>query len=153
MIYCFTRLDEDSNFFENKNLCFKMDELLMDYGADINYLINPSEGLTLLKVFCGMKIDLNAKRAESNIESIKFLLEHGADVEIANKKGKSIPDTLNDSLQKEQISILLKEVKQKHCHKDHRAVEKVFIVDNLHSPDCNLPIIGKLRPPCTCLLL
>ena len=50
-----------------------MAELLLDYGADINYLINPSEGLTLLKVFCGMKIDLNAKRAESNIESIKFL--------------------------------------------------------------------------------
>jgi ankyrin repeat family A protein 2 len=36
LIYCFSRLNEDENYYENKALALKMSEILLAYGADIN---------------------------------------------------------------------------------------------------------------------
>ena len=30
---CFTRLEEESNYFENKRLCMKMADVLLDFGV------------------------------------------------------------------------------------------------------------------------
>lgn len=36
LIYCFSRLNEDENFYENKGLALKMADELLRHGADIN---------------------------------------------------------------------------------------------------------------------
>lgn len=36
LIYCFSRMNEDENYFENKALALKMADVLLAYGADIN---------------------------------------------------------------------------------------------------------------------
>ena len=59
---CFNRLNEETNLFENKKICFKMAELLLDYGADINWIIDKNKGHTLLMKFCGVKNGIVNKR-------------------------------------------------------------------------------------------
>jgi ankyrin repeat protein len=49
LIYCFSRLNEDENYYENKALALKMADVLLSYGANINQL---SHGRTILMNFC-----------------------------------------------------------------------------------------------------
>lgn len=52
LTYCFSRLNEDGNYFENKALALKMAEVLLSYAADINIYSN---GRTILMNFCRQK--------------------------------------------------------------------------------------------------
>jgi len=52
LIYCFSRLNEDENYFENQSLALRMADILLAYGADINQL---SMGRTILMNFCRQK--------------------------------------------------------------------------------------------------
>ena len=52
LTYCFSRLNEDDNYFENKALALKMAEILLSFGADINMYSN---GRTILMNFCRQK--------------------------------------------------------------------------------------------------
>lgn len=36
LIYCFSRLNEDENYYENKALALKMADVLLNFGANIN---------------------------------------------------------------------------------------------------------------------
>jgi ankyrin repeat protein len=36
LIYCFSRLNEDENYYENKALALKMADVLLSFGANIN---------------------------------------------------------------------------------------------------------------------
>lgn len=36
LIYCFSRMNEDENYYENKALALKMADILLSYGADPN---------------------------------------------------------------------------------------------------------------------
>ena len=36
LIYCFSRLNEDENYYENKSLALRMADVLLQHGADIN---------------------------------------------------------------------------------------------------------------------
>lgn len=56
-VTCFARLEEvfikllffkEKNVFENRKICFKMAELLLHYGADINWIIDKTHGFHLL---------------------------------------------------------------------------------------------------------
>jgi ankyrin repeat protein len=49
LIYCFSRLNEDENYYENKGLALKMADVLLNHGADINQY---SMGRTILMTFC-----------------------------------------------------------------------------------------------------
>lgn len=49
LIYCFSRLNEDENFYENKALALRMADVLLEHGADINQY---SLGKTILMTFC-----------------------------------------------------------------------------------------------------
>ena len=49
LIYCFSRLNEDENYYENKGLALKMADVLLNHGADINQF---SMGRTILMTFC-----------------------------------------------------------------------------------------------------
>ena len=77
LIYCFSRLNEDENYYENKALALKMSEILLAYGADINQMSN---GRTILMNFCRQKYS-NMIEIQQKIllEVIKYLIEHGAD--------------------------------------------------------------------------
>ena len=49
LAYCFTRINEDCNHYENKVLALRMSGILLNYGANINQL---SHGRTILMNFC-----------------------------------------------------------------------------------------------------
>lgn len=76
MLYAFSRMTETSNIYENKNICLKIAEVLLHYGADINYF---HHGKTLLMTFCGISMRLDPVQLEMNLDVIKFLCQHGAD--------------------------------------------------------------------------
>ncbi len=108
--------------FENKNLCLKMAELLLQYGADVNTFVNASEGLTLLMQFCGMSMELNPFQAEVNLEVIQFLLEHGADRNRKSKHGETAWDLARKHKQRDVIRKLLTDVKQKYFHPNEKPI-------------------------------
>lgn len=55
LYYCFCRLEEESNYFENKRLCFKLVNLLLEKGVNIDDVINSNKGYTMLMTFCAVK--------------------------------------------------------------------------------------------------
>eukprot|EP00826_Nyctotherus_ovalis_P054513 TRINITY_DN7145_c0_g1_i1.p1 TRINITY_DN7145_c0_g1~~TRINITY_DN7145_c0_g1_i1.p1 ORF type:complete len:213 (-),score=38.00 TRINITY_DN7145_c0_g1_i1:439-1077(-) len=120
--FCFARLDEDCNMFENKNLCLKMAELLLQYGANVNAVVNPFDGLTLLMQFSGMSMELTPFQSEVNLETIEFLLEHGADRERKNGKGERAWDLAARHPLKSEVRKLLKETKQKYYHASEKPI-------------------------------
>ena len=122
---CFARLDEENNMFENKNLCLKLAELLLQYGADINDVVD-NERMTLLMQFCSISIELSSFQAEVNLEVIKFLLEHGADPFKKNGKGETAIELADRHNMKDEVKKLLKEVKQKYFH----PIEKTIADEN-----------------------
>ena len=89
LILCFSRLNEESNVYENTKICFKMVELLLEYGGDINWIVDKNKGHTLLMQFCAVKLDLEEREKRINIEVIKFLIENGADKYMVSNKGKA----------------------------------------------------------------
>lgn len=82
LLYCFSRMTETSNVYENKNICIKIAEILLHFGADLNYF---HHGKTLLMTFCGISMNLDPVQLEMNLEVIKFLLDHGADRTLKSK--------------------------------------------------------------------
>jgi ankyrin repeat family A protein 2 len=36
LVYCFSRLNEDENYFENQSLALRMADVLLTHGANIN---------------------------------------------------------------------------------------------------------------------
>lgn len=72
LTYCFSRLNEDGNHFENKALALKMAEVLLSYGADINIY---SHGRTILMNFCRQKYTyMKPIQQILLIEVIQFLM-------------------------------------------------------------------------------
>lgn len=49
LIYCFSRLNENENYYENKALALRMADVLLAHGADPNHL---SLGRTILMNLC-----------------------------------------------------------------------------------------------------
>ncbi len=120
LAYCFARLDEPTNLFENKNLCTKMAGLLLDYGADIDAPISVHDGLTLLMQFCGLSVDLSPYQREVNLHIIQLLLEHGADRNKTNRQGRTAYVFSKQSVLSSDIQRLLKETKHIFVHVRHR---------------------------------
>lgn len=100
-----------------------MAELLLQYGADINAIVNPNEGHTLLMQFCALTMELNEFQAEVNIEVVQFLLEHGADRNKMSKKGEKAWDLSKKHSKSREIQRLLKEVKQQYFHPNEKSIQ------------------------------
>lgn len=120
--YCFARLDEETSVFENKNLCIKMAELLLRHGANVNTIVDEKDGTTMLMQFCGITEELSEIQADVNLEIIQFLIEHGADINMKNKKGETAWDLSKNSFQRTEIQSLLKSIKQKYFHKNVKPI-------------------------------
>mmetsp|Transcript_11315 Transcript_11315/g.19051 ORF Transcript_11315/g.19051 Transcript_11315/m.19051 type:complete len:197 (+) Transcript_11315:370-960(+) len=77
LIYCFSRMNEDDNHFENKALAIIMVNVLLKHGADINQF---SMGRTILMNFCRQKYrNMKPIQQKLLLEVVTYLLEHGAD--------------------------------------------------------------------------
>ena len=68
------RLIQETPSFENKKICFKIAEFLINHGADPNWIIDKKKGYSILHHFCNQKMKLNKSQIELNYEIIVFLL-------------------------------------------------------------------------------
>lgn len=116
LYFCFIRLQEDVNQFENHLICMKMANMLLQHAADINFIVNKEKHKTLLMEYCGVMLDMNSKEKETNLKVIKFLLEHGADATIKSKKGKTAFDYSQNHPFKVEVQNLLKNTRQVYTH-------------------------------------
>ena len=114
LVYCFTRLQEDTNIFENQLLCMKMAEKLLENGADINVPIDDEKGYTLLMQFCSIKIELTELEKDLNLKVVAFLLEHGAEKEVKSKKGKTAYMLAEKHCNKDKVRETLSKTKRKY---------------------------------------
>jgi ankyrin repeat protein len=128
LYFCFIRLQEDSNVFENQLICMKMARLMLQGGADPNFVVNKEKGRTLLMEYCGITVDMSNKEKETNLKVIKFLLEHGADAGVKSQKGKTAHDYANKHPFKKDVQAILKSTKQIHYYKNSRRVEPIPII-------------------------
>ena len=110
----------------------KIINLLLDYGADINYKNNKGntpifwfargfdpKNINLIKVIIEKGADVNAVNNEGktplllavsdgNFYIAKILLEHGADVKVKDKSGKTAMDYALEKGNKEMVNLLKK---------------------------------------------
>lgn len=64
-----------------------MADILLQYGAAINILVDRTRGYTLLMQFCSISMDLEPLQLEMNLDVVRYLLEHGADRNVRSKEG------------------------------------------------------------------
>jgi len=127
MKLCFNRLNEETNLFENKKICFKMAELLLDHGADINWIVDKTKGHNLLMKFCCVKMDLSPREAQVNLEVIRFLVEHGADKNMKAIKNKTAFDMAAKHSNKDNVQELLKALSHLYSHSSQKKRLRVTI--------------------------
>ena len=107
LYFCFIRLQEDTNIFENALICNKMATLLLQHGADVNFVVNRVKGKTILMEYCSTKIDMNVREKETNLRIIRFLVESGANTKMKSYKGKTAMDfALRHPCRNEVLEIL-----------------------------------------------
>lgn len=107
-ICCFQRLEEEQNMFENRKICLKMAELLLQFGADINWIVDKVKGYTLLQQLCAIKMELTPKEKDTNYEIIKFLIENGANKNILSNNSKNAYQLAEKHINKLEIQELLR---------------------------------------------
>ena len=107
LIFCFTRMTETTNVYENKQICLKIAETLLEHGADIDHIV---AGRTLLQSFCAIQLPLDPIQKQMNLDVVKFLLEHGADRN--TKSGGQTPFELSmNHCSKDEIHKMLRNTK------------------------------------------
>lgn len=116
LVCCFQRLDEENYAYENKKICFKTVSLLLDYGADINWIVDKFKGLTLLMQLCNIKMKMSKNEESITLEIIKFLCEHGSEKEMSSLSGKSLEQLCSKSRNKEAIIEIISNTKQIYYH-------------------------------------
>ncbi|CAI2373759.1 unnamed protein product [Moneuplotes crassus] len=132
MYYCFLRMQETVNMFENKNICCKIAEILLQAGADINFTRN---GKTLLMKFCTIPYEkLNEFQKNMNLEIVKFLLEHGADKSFKTSKGETAYDLAEKQPCSKEIIQILDTIEQKYFY-DNEDYERLRDEPVLHTKE------------------
>lgn len=99
------------NYFENKQLCFKLAELLIEHGANIDAIVNEEKGYSLLMLFCAVKEKLNPRDLRVNLDVIRFLIQRGASKDILSNKKKGLKEICKRHSAKEEVLKLIKETK------------------------------------------
>lgn len=107
-VFCFQRLNEENMSYENKKICFKMVELLIESGADLNWIVDKTKGYTLLMELCATNFDsLSEKQKQLRFEAIKFLVEKGANKEIMSLDNMTCFDLAKKSTCSEELLEIL----------------------------------------------
>lgn len=74
--------------------------LLINHGADQNWIIDKKRGWSLLHYFCGLRLKMNKQQIKLNYEIVKFLLDQGADVCQLTLDDKTCEDLLENHCNK-----------------------------------------------------
>jgi hypothetical protein len=93
-----------------------MAQLLLQYGADINWVIDKLKGETILHKAVSVK-GFSSERSiersrEVNVDLIRFLLENGANRYLINNKGKNSFELAVKHCNKEKVLEMLLNVEQ-----------------------------------------
>lgn len=102
------------NPFENKSICFRIAEILLSYGADVNKV---STNRTLLMNFSGIAMRLDSNSLDINLSVISFLLQHGADPYLkCEVTGKMSFELANSHCESDQVKRILLDTNQVYFH-------------------------------------
>lgn len=93
LVICVFRLLEEHQSFEVRRICMRMLELLVQRGADVNWIIDKEQGYTLLHSLCACSMRMSKLEKQINYDIVKFLLESGADIGMRGFDGK-LPEEL-----------------------------------------------------------
>ena len=107
-ILAFTRLNEELNVFENRKIAFKLADLLLANGADINWIVDKAKGYTLLMQLCATKLEMSDHERDTNFEAVKFLLERGGSKDIKSLKNKTCLELVEKNPNKDMLLTILK---------------------------------------------
>jgi ankyrin repeat protein len=80
LITIINRLIEENSGFENRCICFKIAEVLINHGADPNWVIDKVKGHTLLHTLCASTLKLSKIEKQLIHDIIKLLIDKGANV-------------------------------------------------------------------------
>jgi ankyrin repeat protein len=80
LITIINRLIEENSGFENRCICFKIAEVLINHGADPNWVIDKVKGYTLLHTLCSSTLKLSKAEKQLIHDIIKFLIDKGANI-------------------------------------------------------------------------
>ena len=142
LYFCFARLQEDSNMFENSLICNKMAILLLQHGADINFIVSKEKGKTILMEYCSVKIEMSAREKEVNLRVIKFLLENGASTVMKSKKGKTALEYSQKHPYKNEVLDILRSTTQINFYNTLKTTQPATTTKNsrfkLFSTDDNI---------------
>ena len=93
-----------------------MSELLLQYGADINWVLDKMKGETILHKTVSIKgfpAERSIERSrEVNLELIRFLLENGANRYLINNKGKNAFELAVKHSNKDKVLEMLSNIEQ-----------------------------------------
>lgn len=110
--FCFARLDESENTYENNKIAFLMADLIIQHGGDVNWIIDKQRGYTFLMQYCSIKHELSDHDRDINVQVIKFLLERGASTHLPSlKKNKTVLAIAEKHFNRERVLHLLNSVK------------------------------------------
>ena len=144
ILFCFSRLEEESFKYENKKICMMMIDLLISKGADINIKIDQISGYTILMKLASNDIMENDK-SESVLEIIQFLIERGADVNLRGNDNKSVFDVIENSKNYDSLLRILNNTSQSvffNTLKEDAEIdkEKIIAENDAKLPGCSFPI-------------
>lgn len=103
LVLSLNRLKQEKNLFENRKIAFKIADLLLVYGADINWIVDKTKGYTLLMQLCAENTRMTEHQKEANLEAIKFLIDRGANREIRCMENKTYLELAEQNPNYEEI--------------------------------------------------
>lgn len=119
-VCCFQRLEEQQNIFENRKICLKMAEKLLQSGADIDWIVDKKKGHTILMQLCDLNDQLSPHLTEICIEIVRFLVENGANRSLQDCEGKICEQLIEKHKYRAEIGQLLSEAKQLYFYKQDK---------------------------------
>jgi ankyrin repeat protein len=107
IIFCFSRLEENFYKYENKKICMMLIDLLLSKGANINTVIDPSIGWTILMKLASADI-YEKEKYVNTVDIVKFLIERGADKNVVSCNKFTIYDLVKESEYRQELIKIIK---------------------------------------------
>lgn len=95
-LFCFSRLEQNSYQYENKQIFYMLVDLLLKYGINLNMILDPNKKDTILMRLVSGQIDSQEKITILK-DILSFLVKRGADCTMKNNDGVSTLDIINES--------------------------------------------------------
>jgi ankyrin repeat protein len=133
IIFCFSRLEENFYKYENKKICMMLIDLLLGKGANINTIIDPSNGWTILMKLVSAEI-YEKEKFLNTVEIIKFLIERGADKNVLSYSKYTIYDLVKESEYKNELIKVIRNTEP--VHQTEPIVYNTMMETETHNGNC-----------------